>query len=65
MCGPVGAPPVGSLLRARVALAAGDHRALEHLRALPQKDFLNTVVMTAPQVTAYLVEGEFEWSLQR
>jgi LuxR family maltose regulon positive regulatory protein len=86
-----------SLLLARVALAADDHRAAqEYLTALPQKDltpraalvrqillaataiergdpaaagivggvlqtarhgrFLNTVVMTAPQVTAYLVE---------
>jgi hypothetical protein len=53
------------LLLARVALAVGDHRALEHLTALPQKDFLNTVVMTAPQMTAYLVEGEFERSSQR
>jgi len=85
------------LLLARIALAAGDHRAaLEHLTALPQKDvtpraalvrqillaaaaiersdpaaagivggmleaarhgrFLNTVITTAPPVTAYLVE---------
>jgi LuxR family transcriptional regulator, maltose regulon positive regulatory protein len=85
------------LLLARIALAAGDHRAaVEHLTALPQEEltpraalvrqillaaaaiergdsaaagivggvletarhggFLNTVVMTAPQVTAYLVE---------
>jgi LuxR family maltose regulon positive regulatory protein len=89
--------PRRDLLLARIALAAGDHRAaLEYLAALPQKDvtpraalvrqillaaaamersdpaaagivggvlqtarhgrFLNTVVTTAPQVTAYLVE---------
>jgi LuxR family maltose regulon positive regulatory protein len=88
--------PPGGLLLARVALAAGDHRAaLEHLRAPSEgltprralecqvllaaaaiqrgdpaaasivggvlqaarrEGFLNTVVTTAPQLTAYLVE---------
>ena len=89
-------PPSGGLLLARIALAAGDHRAaLEHLQAPPEgltprrvlerqvllaaeaiergdpgaasivggvlqaarrEGFLNTVVTTAPQLTAYLVE---------
>ena len=63
------ATPRRQLLLARIALAAGDHRAaiqggdptaaiIMHgvLEAARRGRFLNTVVTTAPQVTAYLVE---------